>query len=262
VLTLTSAVVRLNDSTVGGFGDALHAPDARFAASMPVVSQIVTSHGSFDRGALPGDGTVDDRYTAFEGAGAVSRWTITLDPRDNAFDLNTVTDVVLTLDHEGLQGGPVLTGLARAAVTAALPTAGARLIGLDMSFPAAWFRFVHPTAGAEQVLVLPVAAADLPFRFRVLPGLRPLRTDLLMLSDHPDTFDVRIAPPGQVFGAPALAAADPGFGGLHHASVPWNPGIPLFGDWQISVRRSADTDWTSLPDSLIEHAWLLLRYGT
>ncbi|MFI6858174.1 neuraminidase-like domain-containing protein [Streptomyces sp. NPDC050416] len=260
-LTMTAAVVRLNDTPADGFGDALNAPDARFAAAMPPVTSIATSHGSFDRGAPVNDGLIDDRYLAFEGAGAISRWTITLDPRDNAFDLSTVTDFVLTLDYEGRQGGPQLVDLARTAVRDALPTHGARLFGLDTAYPAAWLQFLRPDAGAEQVLTIPVGSGDLPYRFRHM-AVRPTRTELVLMSDHPEAFEVRISPPGGTFGEPVGATADEAFGGMHHATSALPTAAALFGDWRISVRRSGDAGWQSLPEGLITHAWLLLRFGT
>ncbi len=263
-LTLTKAVVRINDSIAGGFGDALNAADSRFANTLSPVTSIVTSHGSQDRGALPGDGLADDRYTAFEGAGVVSRWTITLDPRDNAFDLTTVTDVVLSIDYEGDQGGPGLVDLARQAVADAQPTAGARLLGLDVAYPVQWHQFLHPEAGADQVLLLAISAQDLQFRFRQLAQthqLRPTRADLVLLSDHAGQFDVRIAPPGQALPAGVPAPVDPAMGGLHHAVVTWPPNAQLLlGEWQVSVKRDDSPDWTQLAQSDIQHAWLLVEF--
>jgi len=41
----------------------------------------------------------DERWLPFEGQGAVSAWSLTLDPRDNNFDLSSVTDVVLHIRY-------------------------------------------------------------------------------------------------------------------------------------------------------------------
>src|SRR5450759_345028 len=41
----------------------------------------------------------DERWLPFEGQGVVSTWNFTLDPRDNDFDLSTVTDVVMHFSY-------------------------------------------------------------------------------------------------------------------------------------------------------------------
>ncbi len=264
-LTLTQAVVRTTDSVTGGFGDGLNAPDARFSPAMSVVTSIVTSHGSQDRGALPGNGLADDRYTAFEGAGVISRWTLTLDRRDNAFDLSTVSDVVLTVDHEGRQGGPALVDLARQAVAAAVPTAGARLLTLDREKPVAWQQMLHPAGGAEQVLTLSLSGSDLSYRYRQLAQtrvLRPVRVELVLDSDHTGQFDVRVAPPGQALPAAVPATADPALGGLHHATVSWPAGAEvLFGDWHLSVKRDDHATWTQLDAADLHQAFCLVVFA-
>ena len=264
-LTLTQAVVRRNDSTAGGFGNPFDAGDDRFLAAMSPVTRIVTSHASVDRGSF-GYTSVDDRYTAFEGAGLISRWTITLDSRDNAFDVTTVTDVVLSFDYQGEQGGPALTDLARAAIDAATPTNGARLFALDNAYVSEWFQFLHPDAGAEQSLRIAVRAEDLPFLYRRMARRSRLsvsRADLVILSAYADQFDCRIAPPGQALPAPVSATRDPAFGDMHHATFSWPAAShDLLGDWQITVKRSADATWDALPGDLVEHAWLLLQFGT
>lgn len=263
-LTLTQAVVRTTDSVAGGFGDGLDAPDARFTTAMSVVTSIVTSHGSQDRGTVPGTGLADDRYTAFEGAGVISRLTLTLDRRDNAFDLSTVRDVVLSVDHEGEQGGPALVDLARQAVAAAVPTAGARLMTLDRDHPVAWQQMLHPTGTGDQVMTLALSASDLPYRYRQLAQtrvLRPIRVELVLDSDHTGQFDVRAAPPGQPLPAAVPAIIDPTLGGLHHATISWPPGSQvLFGDWQISLKRDDRATWTLLDVTDIHQAFLLVVY--
>ncbi|WP_330766952.1 Tc toxin subunit A-related protein [Rhodococcus sp. M8-35] len=258
-LTLTSAVVRIDNTTAGGFGDAF-VGGAQFAAAPPIVSSIRTSHGINDKGRVPGT-RADDRYEAFEGAGAISRWTITLDPRDNAFDLATLSDFVLTLEYEGDEGSAALIELARTAVAEALPTHGALLLWLDGSYATQWAKFLHPTAG-DQTLTIDVDTQSLQFLYRQLAQHKRLvvtRADLYLDSDE-DSFDVRIVPPG---GAPVEASAptDADYGGLEHATASWGVGTQdLLGQWGIQIKRTADAGWDALPNDTVGRAWLLLRF--
>ena len=258
-LTLTSAVVRIDNTTAGGFGDAFVGGN-QFAAAPPIVSSIRTSHGVDDKGRVPG-ARADDRYEAFEGAGAISRWTITLDPRDNAFDLATLSDFVLTLEYEGDEGSAALIELARAAVAEALPTHGALLLWLDGSYATQWARFLHPTAG-DQTLTIVVDAQSLQFLYRQLAQHKRLvvtGADLFLDSDE-DSFDVRIVPPGGA-SVEASAPTDAGYGGLEHATAGWVPGAQdLLGQWNVQVKRTADAGWDALPDDTVHRAWLLLRF--
>jgi hypothetical protein len=41
----------------------------------------------------------DERYLPFEGAGAISTWRLELHQADNAIDLESLNDVVLTLSY-------------------------------------------------------------------------------------------------------------------------------------------------------------------
>jgi hypothetical protein len=260
-LALTSAVVRINDTTAGGFGDAFVGGD-QFRPAPPVVDSIRISHGASDKGRVPG-ARMDDRYDAFEGAGAISRWTITLDPRDNAFDIATLSDFVLTLEYEGDQGSAELIDLARAAVIDALPRHGALLLWLDGNYAAQWARFLHPSLG-DQELSLVVDTQSLQFLYRQLAQHKRLvatGADLYLDSDE-DAFDVRITPPG----GPTIdvnAPTDVAHGGLEHATTGWAAGTQdLLGQWGIQIKRSGDPTWDALPDDTVRRAWLLLRFET
>jgi hypothetical protein len=257
-LAMTSAVVRLTSDTGGGFGDAFGG-GPRFAPAMPVVTSIRFSHGVNDRGRVARAGP-DDRYEPFEGGGAVSRWAITLDPRDNAFDLSTLSDFVLTIDYEGDQGSAELTGLARQAVVDALPTNGAVLLWLDGGYAAAWSRFLRPAAG-EQTLTIDIGAEHLHFRYRELAQHKRLVVkiaDLVLESDE-EAFDVRLVPPGGATVDVTAPRADD-FGGRNRATTSWDGPQDLLGRWTVQVKRTADAGWDALPKDAISRAWLLLRF--
>jgi hypothetical protein len=260
-LVLTSAVVRRSDDTNGGFGDAFGVGDARFAAALPVVSEIRTSHGIGDKGRVSG-ARPDDRYDAFEGAGAISRWTITLDPRDNAFDLNTLSDFVLTIELEGDQGSAALTNLARDAVTEALPKSGALLLWLNGMYGSQWSQFLNPAAG-DQALSIDLGLESLQYLYKQLAQHKRLvvvAADVVLESDEPAAFDLRVTPPGGsiVSGTTSTGGA---FGDRHHAPASWAARTEnLLGTWKLQLKRAGDTTWDQLPSAAVKQAWLLLRF--
>lgn len=261
-LTLTSAVVRTNDDVTGGFGDAFGS-DPRFAVAMPAVTSIRISHGLNDKGRVPGS-RADDRYDAFEGGGAICRLTVTAHQADNAFDMVSLTDLVLTLEYEGDQGSKGLTDLARDAVADALPKKGALLLWLDGTYGAAWSRFLHPATG-EQVLKVDLDTSALPYLYQRLAQHRRLvvsRADVLLDADT-SPLTVRVTPPdGDTI--EVVAPSEEGLNGWNHASASWDPSAPesqnLIGTWQIQIRRDTDQDWGSLPENTVAHSWLLLRF--
>ena len=263
-VTLTNAVVRVNDSTDGGFGDALHDNDTRFRQQLSPITSIITSHGSADRGSNEPNWDYDDRYRAFEGAGVVCQLAITLDPRDNQFDLNTVTDFVLHVEYSARQGGVALVDAARQAVLDALPEDGVRLFSVDGDFAGPWYQFLHPGQGAEQVLTMPIGIDQFPFLIRRVAKtgtLSVVGADLVVDTDVQGPFDVRIAAPGEPLATTHPMTSDPNFGGLHHVGFSWAPGArPVLGDWRIQMKRDTDADFTSLPPDAVTHAYLLLRF--
>ena len=264
-LALTRAVVRTNDATDGGFGDAFGG-GPRFAAAPPVVNAIRFSHGAGDRGKASA-ARPDDRYEAFEGAGAISQWTITLDSRDNAFDLSTLSDFILTLEYEGEQGSADLTNLSRAAAAAALPEHGALLLWLDGIYGAQWSRFLHPASG-EQLMAFDLGVESLPYLYQQLAHhldkqnkrLTVTRADLVLESES-GGFDVRLTPPGGArVDAPTATGGD--FGEHHQAPTSWAAGEQgLLGTWSLQLKRTPDMTWDQLPEDAIDRAWLLLQFG-
>lgn len=127
----------------------------------PATASISTSHGQNDAGLFEVN-LHDERWLPFEGQGAISTWTLVLDPRDNNFDLSTVSDVVLHLRYTARS-----TGGNPEAVRQALKPLGARQIMLSVrnSFSNAYYTFFNPadTTATQQQLALPLAGNVFPF---------------------------------------------------------------------------------------------------
>lgn len=163
-LTLNSATVRVQPPVAPYTPASASAPPASAAfvsSPAPATASIATSHAQNDAGLFEVN-LHDERWLPFEGQGVISTWTLELDPRDNAFDMSTVTDVILHLRYTARRTGGDPQG-----VRQALKPLGTRQIMLSVrnSFANAWYAFFNPadSGATQQSLVLPLAANVFPF---------------------------------------------------------------------------------------------------
>lgn len=257
-LTLTGNGVRVSEALTGGYGDPLTDAEPRFERFPVACDSIVTSHGREDTGTFEA-GLADDRFLPFEGAGAVSEWRLRM-PRDrNAFDLDTVSDVILHLRYDAVAGGPALEAAARAHLAATLPTAGVRLWSLRSERSDAWHRLFFPGAGAQS-LVFAIERDDLPFYLRRAVAPRVTRLELVFDSPHAGSLDVIIAGPGGP-AATHTAIRDPIYGGAHHITATVAAPIALLGDWTIRVKRDDAAGFDALTPADLRNAWLVMAFA-
>jgi hypothetical protein len=80
----------------------------------------------------------DKRYPPFEYAGAVSRWRLQLPPENNAFELDSLTDVVIQVNYTAREGGEILRKAADESTRRRLPADGWRLFDIRREFADAW----------------------------------------------------------------------------------------------------------------------------
>ena len=88
-LTLLRDKTRVKATPVDGYAERDGEEDDRFMTNWAPVQAIATSTGQNDSGLFELNFR-DERYLPFEGAGAISRWRIELDPDSNGFDFNTL----------------------------------------------------------------------------------------------------------------------------------------------------------------------------
>ncbi|OAQ74289.1 insecticidal toxin complex protein [Pochonia chlamydosporia 170] len=101
---------------------------------------IATSSGQNDSGVFELSFRDDKVRAPFEYAGvAASRWRVELPPRNNSFDLASLTDFVLHLNYTAKEGGPVLREVAERAAWMRLPGDGVRFIDVRSEFPTTWY---------------------------------------------------------------------------------------------------------------------------
>ena len=147
-LTLQHSSVRVSAIAGSTYERNLSKDDDRFVDYYGSVQSIVTSGAVNDSGMFETN-LRDERFLPFEGAGAISTWTLQL-PHFHSFDYATITDVVLHVrytarDAGGALSAPAITALKH--MPPVDPTPGAPtpelalLLSLRHDFPTEWYAF-------------------------------------------------------------------------------------------------------------------------
>ncbi|MQA29779.1 MAG: insecticidal toxin complex protein [Luteitalea sp.] len=149
--------------------------DPRIVKRYGATEAIATSSGQNDAGLFELNFR-DERYLPFEFAGAVSRWRLELPIENNAFDIDTVSDVIFQLSYTAREGGDMLRKASWAAASCLLPGAGLRFFDWRQDFSDAWQRFKACVPAVDRpdetrALTLRMSRGMFPF----LPGQRPIR---------------------------------------------------------------------------------------
>ena len=123
--------------------------DDRFTDYFGSVDSIVTSSGSDDSGMFETN-LRDERFLPFEGAGAISTWTLSLPAQLRAFDYTTISDVILHIRYTARDAGDPLKSQATKELLTKLNTAAqsgqALMFCLRFDFPSQWYAFASGTA--------------------------------------------------------------------------------------------------------------------
>ena len=189
-LTLLQSRIRLNSNLNSGASPYVEKPvgsDERFSYGFSSTESIATSTAQNDSGLFEVNFR-DERYLPFEGAGVVSQWRLCMPLDCNAFDFETITDLVFNLRYTARNGGDALTKAAKAA--AILPAGTAlqslqsiaasqskpspsqsnlqRYFSLRHEYPTEWHRFLHPAAGATSPATMQINLGKdrFPFQYR------------------------------------------------------------------------------------------------
>ena len=211
----------------------LPAADDRFVENNIPINAIAASSAQNDSGMFEMSFR-DERYLPFEGAGAISEWTLELF-NDNTpdfgkplrqFDYGTISDAIMHVKYTAREDAGVFKNAAVAHLRDYFSQAGKtpslRLFNLRQEFPTEWHRFLNPTDPADGNL----------FKFDMTPTLFPLRDQgktlkvntIWLLARCTDAGDYTVimspplspppSPPNSDPNAITLATL-PGFGGLH-----------------------------------------------
>jgi hypothetical protein len=239
-LTLNSSSVRMKASI----------DTSAVKASNVAVQSIVTSSGH-DDGGLFETNLRDERYLPFEGAGAVSAWTLELPTTIPLFDWATISEVVLHMRYTARDGGAAfrdqVIGTGRSPQQPALksalntmPLSSSRTglqvgISLKSAFADAWQRFIQST-GTTASLPFVLDTAHLPHP--VPAGATVKQVDfVLVLSEGQPWSDVTltITPDGSTRTLQRSATV----GNHPMASIAYStPSLPPLGSWTLACPSS------------------------
>jgi hypothetical protein len=273
--------------------DGLPADDPRFVENTIPVDAIAASGGQNDSGVFELSFR-DERYLPFEGAGAISDWSLELfsDRKENnpdpsnpdfgrplrQFDYDTISDVVLHLKYTAREEAGAFKNAAianlreRFGQAQTKPAPSPLMLDLRRDFPTQWSRLLHPTNPADGNLFELALSPDLfPYR-DVGKTLEIDRVSLLARATDPGDYGVTLSPPlpAQPPGSTDLTLArSDEFGGLHAGEldlsgaglelVPTNPP----STWRIRFSRPGGGNLADDPNtnsSELQDAFLVLAY--
>lgn len=174
-LTIVSSKLRNKASVQGTYAD----PE-NLQGNYLSVQSIATSSGQNDSGLFELNFR-DERYLPFEGAGAISRWRLTLPSKlpskFRAFDYKTISDAVLHMRYTARDGGEELAAIVRESLRNRLntmiggpaSTGLAEIVSVQQDFPREWqvFRQGTQTGDAAATSVsLSLDETHFPYVFR------------------------------------------------------------------------------------------------
>ena len=266
-LTLLGNKIRLSSNAQADYHE--QEDDPRFITNFAAVQSIATSHAQNDSGLFELNFR-DERYLPFEGAGAVSEWRIDLPRECNAFDFETISDVIIKLSYTAREGGELLRKKAWNAATLPGPRAqqaheplGAapaqegltRLYSARHEFSGEWHRFLTPPdAASGQMLSLELSKERFPFQYRGRDiQISQVELFLTFKSDDAtklyredgEALKVSLTPPGGTAASGSLASLLAFLNGVPHGLIEFS-GAGL-GTWMLAV---ADADIAAIAADL------------
>lgn len=276
-LTLLSNKTRVKSVVGDSYAEREDGEDDRFVTNFAAMQSITTSHAQNDSGMFELNFR-DERYLPFEGAGVISRWRIDMPKDTNAFDFDTLSDVVLHLKYTAREGGEILGNAARKAMQDAIAdtenTPLARLFSLKHEFPTEWYRFLTAAAEKDDAATgvnkgdhfqkFAITNERFPFFARRGVKIGLIRAFAIPKTDPLAPFKLYLTPAGD---APDTnqndnndaikLEADPTLNGLLHEEKSYIGNEKGVGDWSLKI---AKTDYTPLASAL-DDIWLLFEYG-
>lgn len=175
-LRLLKNSIRANTAN-GNNGYTRDTDDSRFIESNIPVKAIAASNAQNDSGIFELSFR-DERYLPFEGAGAVSEWSLELfsDPGSTdfgkslrQFDYGSISDAILHVKYTAREDAGVFKKGAISHLRDYFEKEGTtpalRMFNLRHEFPSQWHRFLHPTEPANGNI----------FELEMSPGLFPFR---------------------------------------------------------------------------------------
>jgi len=265
-LTLLSNKTRIGSAPGDQYLEDLEGGDDRFVNNFAAVQSIATSHGLNDAGLFEVNFR-DERYLPFEGAGVISRWRLEMPKENNAFDFETISDVILHLKYTAREGGDPLRQAARQALASGPQDDLVRLFSVRHEFPGNWARFLGPGGGSanSQSMTVDLTAVRFPYQFRgKVISINKVELFLNFKDTHdPQVYSqdgtplgdyavakplaISLTPPGGTAVSMQLKSDKSLLNGLPHASADLSDQTVGLGVWTIDVQSE---DLAKLPLSL------------
>ncbi len=235
-LTLLSNKTRV-DTNATDENDYRNNP-SHFVLDFAATQSVATSSAQNDSGLFEVN-FHDERYLPFEGAGVVSSWLISMPKDTNAFDFESISDVILNLKYTARDGGSTLWDVSRqAAVLPSPPTQPAqdsaakvfppqpnltRYFSLKHEFPTDWYKFLHPADQAtSQSMSIALTIERFPYIYR---GKNIQISQVELFLKFKDIYDPKFKLDGNS-PTPLGAYSAPGSGALTLSLAPPPPGTP------------------------------------
>jgi hypothetical protein len=261
-LTLLSSRIRADNSAAPPYQE--QANDRRFLTDFSATQSIATSHAQNDAGLFELSFR-DERYLPFEGAGVISEWRLDLPKETNAFDFDTISDVIIKINYTAREGGTLLRREALKAATLPMPpqqeatsTAAVlparenlrRLFSAKHEFPNEWHRFLHPQETDDvQVFQLELTPEQFPFQFRGRTVKIEAVELFMKLKDEGyeekyragDDLNLYLGPPGSTtYKSGTMQSVPTSLGGVPYTTTPVDvSSAPKgFGSWVLEARSN------------------------
>ncbi|HWX17203.1 MAG TPA: neuraminidase-like domain-containing protein [Chthoniobacterales bacterium] len=265
-LTLLTNKTRISSDPGNQYFEDVQNGDDRFVNNFAAVQSIATSHGLNDGGLFEVNFR-DERYLPFEGAGGISRWRLEMPKENNAFDFESISDVIFQFKYTAREGGDPLRQAARQALASGPQQDLVRLFSVRHEFPGDWYRFLNPSDGSakSQSMTCDLTAVRFPYQFR---GKTISINKVELFLNFKDIHDAQIysqngtplgdyragkplkislTPPGGTAVAMQLKSDKSLLNGLPHASADVSDQTVGLGTWTIDVQNE---DLAGLPPSL------------
>ncbi len=219
--------------------------DDRFVDTPVLVSSVVTSTAQLDTGMFETN-LRDDRPLPFEGAGAISRWSLELLDRNlHQFDHETIADAVLTIRYTARPG--VAGELVAPEVAAWVGRHSARLFSARHEFSTAWARYRAAASAGGGPAELAFELDEGHFPLRMKGALAQARRIHFYVRPADATLSVQAARGADDWGTASIAG---GAGSL----APSPPGSPEGFD----VRGPLTLRFTGPP---LDDLWLIFDWA-
>ena len=164
-LSLQASSLRVSPLLANGaYGRDTSQDDIRFVDYFGATDVIVTSGASNDSGLFETN-LHDERFLPFEGAGAISTWTLTLPGDLRAFDYTTISEIILHVRYTARQAGNPLGSQAikelKMTFADVKQSPQTLLLCLKYDFPTEWAAYVN--AGGQAPFQATIDSSFLPY---------------------------------------------------------------------------------------------------